>query len=74
MPDVYGMDAAAAKSEIESAGLVYEESREFSDSVERGMVIKQDTEAGSYTKKGTVVKVVVSKGAAIPVYLLIFFS
>ena len=66
VPDVHGLDAAAAKSEIESAGLVYEESRDFSDSVERGAVIEQDTEAGSYTKKGSVIKVVISKGAAIP--------
>lgn len=66
VPDVTTLDAEGAQAMIEYAGLTYDEVREFSDEVERGNVISQSAEAGSYMKKGAPVEVVISRGQPIP--------
>jgi len=66
VPIVEGQDAEKAKAAIENAGLEYSEDREFSEEVERNTVISQD-HAQSRVKRGSEVKVVVSRGKAIEV-------
>ena len=67
VPSVSGMAAQKAQTTLEEAGLGYKvKSKEFSDSVDRNAVISQSIKKGETVKKGTVVKVVISKGKAIP--------
>lgn len=66
VPDVAGLEAESARAAIEDAGLAYDENRQFSDDVARGMVISQAAEAGSHLKKGSPVEVVISRGKPIP--------
>ena len=63
VPNVKGSTLSDAESELSSAGLQYEESEEYSDSVTEGKVISQSIAAGEYVSRGTTVKIVVSKGA-----------
>ena len=62
VPDVVGKTSSSAKSSIQSAGLVYSESGEYSETVKKGTVIRQSPTGGSYAGKGDTVTVTVSKG------------
>ncbi|BCJ51108.1 serine/threonine protein kinase [Actinoplanes sp. NBRC 14428] len=65
VPDVVGMEKAAAKGELESAKLKFKEGTgKYSDEVAQGVVISTDPKAGESLKPGTTVTVVVSKGKA----------
>lgn len=66
VPSVMGLDADTAKNAIEAAGLEYSEEEEFSDDVEKGLVVTQ-TDEGNTVKRGTVITVSVSRGKAIEV-------
>jgi serine/threonine-protein kinase len=65
VPDVSGMELAAAKSEIEGARLKLKEGAgTYNDDVPKGVVISSDPKAGTSMKPGEVVTVTVSKGRA----------
>ena len=64
VPDVVGMKEDKAQTEIELAGLIYNETREFSKEVKRGKVISQSIDAEKSVKKGTEIVIVVSRGKA----------
>jgi serine/threonine-protein kinase len=65
VPDVSGMELAAAKGVIESARLKLKESAgTYNDDVPKGVVISSDPKAGTSMKPGQVVTVTVSKGRA----------
>ena len=65
VPDVSGKSYDEASEILKSAGLEVKKEEEFSDTVDEKNVISQDVSAGSKVKKGTVVKLVVSKGVEI---------
>jgi len=66
VPDLTGMKANKAQSALEDSGLKYKEAeRVFSDKDERDTVINQSIDQGEKVKKGTTVKVVISRGEAI---------
>ena len=52
----------AAKTKIESAGLVYEEKAEFSNTIEEGTIIRQEPLVNEEVEEGSVVTVYVSAG------------
>lgn len=63
VPDVGGLDAAQAREDVESAGLVVgEQSTQVSMEVPMGRVISQEPAAGSRISPGTQVRLVVSAG------------
>jgi serine/threonine-protein kinase len=65
VPDVVGMELAAARGEIEGTKLkVKEGTGAYSDTIPQGVVISTDPKAGSPLKPGATVTVVVSKGRA----------
>jgi beta-lactam-binding protein with PASTA domain len=65
VPDVSGMELAAAKGEIENATLKYKEGGgKYSDAVPKGIVISSDPKAGTSLKPGDTVTVTVSRGRA----------
>lgn len=63
VPSVVDMTEKKATSTLNSANLKANASYEYSDSVAKGNVISQDTEAGAKVDPGTTVGIVVSKGA-----------
>lgn len=63
VPDVVGRTAIEAGSIIGEAGLKVETVEEYSDTVIKGNVIRQNPEVNSEIKKNSVVEVTVSKGA-----------
>jgi beta-lactam-binding protein with PASTA domain len=72
VPLVEGLDEPLAKNKIRDAGLVAQVSREFSDTVETGVVISQNPAAGEKRNKGGSVDIAVSKGKeTVPVPSLI---
>jgi serine/threonine-protein kinase len=65
VPDVVGMELAAARGEIEGTKLkVKEGTGKYSDTIPQGVVISTDPKADSPLKPGSTVTVVVSKGRA----------
>ena len=65
VPDVVGMELAAAKGEIEGTKLkVKEGTGQYSDTIPQGVVISVDPKVNSRLKPGATVTVVVSKGRA----------
>ena len=63
VPPVRELTAAEAERTIADAGLQYEvEKKVYSGNVKKGSVISQSPSGGEIVKKGTVVKVVLSKG------------
>ena len=65
VPDVVGMELAAAKGELEGTKLkVKEGTGKYSDSIPQGVVISSDPKAESKLKPGSTVTIVVSKGRA----------
>lgn len=73
VPNVVGMDAVDAAAAISRAGLTYSNSKEFSDTVERGQVVSQ-TNQGDSVKKGTKIQLTVSAGAPVSVPDLVGLS
>ncbi|MEV4637299.1 Stk1 family PASTA domain-containing Ser/Thr kinase [Actinoplanes sp. NPDC049548] len=65
VPDVVGMEKAAAKGEIEGTKLKFREGEgKYSDDVPQGVVISVEPKAGESLKPGATVTVVISKGKA----------
>lgn len=65
VPDVVGMEKAAAKGEIEGTKLKFKEGDgKYSDDVPQGVVISVNPTVGAQLKPGATVTVVVSKGKA----------
>lgn len=63
MPDVVNMPEADAKKKLTDAGFIIGEvTQQYSEDVEEGLVISQDPVSGQPANKGSVVKLVVSKG------------
>lgn len=63
MPEVVGMPEADAKKALTDAGFIIGEvTQQYSDDVEEGLVVSQDPVGGQPANKGSVVKLVVSKG------------
>ncbi len=63
VPNVVGSSEAAAKSSLESAGLTYSVSSEYSDNVPAGNVISQTISANKKVEKGTCVSIKISLGS-----------
>ncbi len=64
VPDVTNMPEADAKKKLTDAGFIIGEvTQQYSDDVEEGLVISQDPVSGQPANKGSVVKLVVSKGS-----------
>ena len=65
VPDVVGMELAAARGELEGTKLkVKEGAGKYSDTIPQGVVISTDPKADSPLKPGSTVTLVVSKGRA----------
>jgi beta-lactam-binding protein with PASTA domain len=65
VPDVTGVELAAAKGELDGVKLkIKEGTRQYSDTVAQGVVISTDPKADTPLKPGSTVTVVVSKGRA----------
>jgi eukaryotic-like serine/threonine-protein kinase len=65
VPDVVGQEQAAAKGAIETAKLVYKEGKgQYSDDVDKGLVISTSPKASEELKVGDTVTVVLSLGEA----------
>ncbi|MEV4704848.1 Stk1 family PASTA domain-containing Ser/Thr kinase [Actinoplanes sp. NPDC049316] len=65
VPDVVGMEKAAAKGEIEGTKLKFKEGAgKYSDTLPQGVVISIDPKAGESLKPGATVTAVISKGKA----------
>jgi serine/threonine-protein kinase len=65
VPDVTGMELAAARGQLEATKLKLKEgTAEYSDTVPEGVVISTDPKADTSLKPGSVVTVKVSKGRA----------
>lgn len=62
VPDVTGQSSADARAAIKDAGLSYDTTETYSDSVEKGYVISQDTAGGVEVVKGTTVELEISLG------------
>lgn len=66
IPDVAGKKESEAKGLLEAAGLVIgEKTEEYSDTVEKGLVIGTNPAVGTDAEKGSTVSLIVSKGTAI---------
>lgn len=65
VPDVVGLEASAARGDIEATKLKFKQGTgKYSDSVPQGVVISTDPKAATELKPGETVTVVVSKGRA----------
>lgn len=65
VPDITGLDFSSAREQIKGNSLYIQKTElQSSETVPKGAVISQDTEAGSSVAAGTVVSVVVSSGKA----------
>ena len=63
VPDVVGVEEAAARQLIESSELVFERVTEASTEVDEGLVISTDPPGGEDVEAGSTVQVVISAGA-----------
>ncbi|AGZ40227.1 Stk1 family PASTA domain-containing Ser/Thr kinase [Actinoplanes friuliensis] len=65
VPDIVGMEASAARGEIEGSKLKFKEGTgKYSDTVPQGVVISVDPKVAAQLKPGSTVTVVISKGRA----------
>ncbi|HEV7962169.1 MAG TPA: Stk1 family PASTA domain-containing Ser/Thr kinase [Actinoplanes sp.] len=65
VPDISGMELAAAKAELDSVKLKLKQGdKQYSDTVPEGVVISSDPKADTPLKPGDAVTVVISKGRA----------
>ncbi|PFG27610.1 Stk1 family PASTA domain-containing Ser/Thr kinase [Corynebacterium renale] len=65
VPDVEGMDRAAAVKQLENLGLLVDVTEEPSPDVPRGTVLRTNPSANSQLQRGTAIMVVVSAGKEI---------
>jgi len=64
MPNLIGLDEETAKIKLEDLGLVLgSTSEQYSDTVKKGLVLYQQYEKGKSLKNGTIVSIILSKGA-----------
>ncbi|MDZ4168652.1 MAG: PASTA domain-containing protein [Coriobacteriia bacterium] len=64
VPDVVGMSSAAARAQMEGAGLTVRVTETASDDVTKGDVIEQSPRAGTRVEAGAEIALTVSSGAA----------
>ncbi len=64
VPDLKNMEKEEAISVIQDCGLEYEDKLDYSKKIKKGHVISQDI-VGEKVKKGTLVKIVISRGKAV---------
>ena len=62
LPKVTGLKQAKAEANLRAIGLTAQSSEEFSDSVDKGVVISSDPKTGTVVQVGSAVSLVVSKG------------
>lgn len=62
VPDVVGLEAQVATDDLEDAGFLVDESRDFSDDIDKGRVISTKPAAGVALDRGETVAIVVSDG------------
>ena len=62
VPKLTGKSQSDAEAALSQAGLSGNATEDYSDSVEEGVIISQDTDAGKEVSKGTTIGYVVSKG------------
>ncbi len=62
VPDLVGLDQAQALEKLAASNLYGSPSEEYSDTVPAGVVIRQNTAAGTEVKSGVTIAYVVSKG------------
>lgn len=63
VPDVTGKTQELARAILEAKGLkVYQEDTVFDPTIQEGSVVKQDRVPGERVRKGTLVKIILSKG------------
>ena len=77
VPKLTGKSQSDAEAALSQAGLSGNATEDYSDTVEKGLVISQDTDAGKEVSKGTTIGYVVSKGpklTVIPVPSIISFD
>ena len=66
MPSVVGMNTTVAESKLNEEGLEFKvDERVFDDKTPRGQIVAQSYKKGEKVKRGTTVKVIVSKGKGI---------
>lgn len=63
VPQVVGMSEADAEEALEDAGFAVSKDRDYDDSVEEGMVIRQTPTGGSSAEDVSTVTIVISKGS-----------
>ena len=77
VPKLTGKSQSDAEAALSQAGLSGNATEDYSDTVEEGVIISQDTDAGKEVSKGTTIGYVVSKGpklTVIPVPSIISFD
>lgn len=77
VPKLTGKSQSDAEAALSQAGLSGNATEDYSDTVEKGLVISQDTDAGKEVSKGTTIGYVVSKGSkltVVPVPSIISFD
>jgi serine/threonine-protein kinase len=62
VPDVVGQSSSEASAEIQGVGLAVQTSEEFSETVARGIVIRQSPQGGVSIEAGSSVSLSISKG------------
>ena len=67
VPKLTGKSQSDAEAALSQAGLSGNATEDYSDTVEKGLVISQDTDAGKEVSKGTTIGYVVSKGPKLTV-------
>ena len=67
VPKLTGKSQSDAEATLSQAGLSGNATEDYSDTVEKGLVISQDTDAGKEVSKGTTIGYVVSKGPKLTV-------
>ena len=77
VPKLTGKSQSDAEAALSQAGLSGNATEDYSDTVEKGLVISQDTDDGKEVSKGTTIGYVVSKGpklTVVPVPSIISFD
>ena len=77
VPKLTGKSQSDAEAALSQAGLSGNATEDYSDTVEEGVIISQDTDAGKEVSKGTTIGYVVSKGpklTVVPVPSIISFD
>ncbi len=67
VPDVVGKSLEDARKELENAGFVVEEEKEYDDEVSENYIISQSPEGGKTAAKGATIEIVVSRGKEVKV-------